>query len=218
MAHLKFLAVGTAQGVVLVFDHFENFVKPALDSRRYGGVTCIDVSLDGNVMLVGHESGAIVIWDLSKKQVLKAIEDASPGSPLTAMYFLPSEKLWWVSVNSVGTVDLWTCTKVLFTYVTDHQCLLEGRGRTKPILASAVLFPTQNYPHLADRLTLIALAFEEVVLLVSLTPRVRIVHRMPRPPASLARPGVVPCMAWRELQLHEKPTPAPGQFAFLFWV
>jgi hypothetical protein len=208
-AHLKFIAIGTDEGLVLVFDHFENFGKPALDSRRYGAVTALDVAGDGNLMIVGHQNGTIVVWDLSKRQApLKAIEDAST-LPIVSLFFLPGvDKSWFVSANTTGRVELWTLTKLLFTYMTDRQCLLDGAGApgqpgSMPVLASAALFPTPRYPHICDRFTLIALATEEKIMLVSLTPAVKIVWRKPRVPS--ARVGVVPALAWRQLQLHEKP-------------
>jgi WD40 repeat protein len=199
--HQKYILVGTTGGITLVFDHFQTLIKPAVDSSSHGAVTCLALDEKAAILLVGSERGTCTCWDLPARSVLKTV-DSKATRPIVNVFFLPSSNPWFVTVDTVGTTYLWKLSKLAFFWQLSDQCLLDGSS-TGSIMAGASFFSTPRFPHVADRYSLIALANEALVMFICLTPQARIVHRHAR--ASSARPGVVPCMAWRTLQLHEKP-------------
>jgi WD40 repeat protein len=84
----KFIAVGTDRSLVLVFDHFQeirHILGSGADSAAQGPVTCLDMSTT-DFLVAGFVSGKIVLFDLLKGSVLKAVD--LHDSPISAMRFI----------------------------------------------------------------------------------------------------------------------------------
>lgn len=87
--HSKFIALGTSRGIVLVFDHFQvrgylkaqrlpGLVRPTCvdgalvsqtismvlgnpaEATKRRSVTALDISMDGNHLVAGHETGQVL--------------------------------------------------------------------------------------------------------------------------------------------------------------
>lgn len=202
--HFKFIAVGTFRGVVLVFDHFETLVMALgkfSDTSVRGPVTALDMSLEGDHLVVGHQQGHVVVWDLVSKQEFKVIND-SATSPVTSVRFTQQRgRLQFVVVHQDGTVNLFGHTKVFFASTWDKQCLLQG---APPCLTCAVLPSNPHSPHYCDKYNLIALGAEKWTIVVALEPEVKMLTRIPRPPEDLCREGALPLVAWRPVRSHDQ--------------
>lgn len=155
----KFIAIGTQQGHVLVFDHFQVLKQrlgrassgslaggvgsssgPEL-SETSGAVTSIDLSHDGDALIAGYNSGLIVLWDCIRGIILKSFGEAHP-SPITSVRFFPKPNtLSVVTVDAGGLVNRLTFSKAVLwgTYSVETECLLDGTAGQ--ILATQVLAP-----------------------------------------------------------------------------
>ena len=199
----RYIAVGMARGVVLVFNHFEQMQmvlgKALEDGKNRGPVTCIDFSPTGDQLLCGHAKGVVVMWDLSTKKEVKDIKDASTR-PITHVRFTKRGRPVFVAVDDMGIVTLFTLNKVSILVNVHRQVLLQGRaGR---VLAISVLMANPDFPHLSDNSGLIAIATETMMSVIALQPKLSIAYRLPR--EEDARTGVIPSLCWRALQARDE--------------
>ena len=199
----RYLAVGMARGVTLVFNHFEQLQmvlgKALEDGKNRGPTTCIDFSPTGDHLVVGHARGVVVMWDLSTKKEVKDIKDASPR-PITHVRFTKRGRPVFVAVDDMGIVTLFTLNKVSILINVHRQVLLQGKaGR---VLALSVLMANPDFPHLSDSFGLIAIATETMMTVIALEPALRIAYRLPR--EEDARTGVIPSLCWRALQARDE--------------
>lgn len=69
----KFIVVGTSAGNILVFDHAQKLQKlmGAKEGVEFGAITTMDINLPCTLLVVGHESGGVVLWDLDAGTALK---------------------------------------------------------------------------------------------------------------------------------------------------
>ena len=206
--HSKFLCVGTSRGVVLFFDRFESLLMglgkaDENAAKNRGSITCLDLNAAGDALLVGYSKGGICCWDITHKNMIKAIPDASTA-PISVVKFTKLDaaaaKSWtFMASDTQGCLNLYTLSKQIFSFGIDKQVLLQGKAG--PVLASSVLYPCKEFPHVTDRCALVAIATESVVSIVGLEPQVQIVYRVARELDE--RVGVLPCLAWRPLQARD---------------
>lgn len=216
--HSKFLCVGTSRGVVLFFDRFESLLMglgkaDENAAKNRGSITCLDLNAAGDALLVGYSKGGICCWDITHKNMIKAIPDASTA-PICVVKFTKLDgaaaKSWtFMASDTQGCLNLYTLSKQIFSFGIDKQVLLQGKAG--PVLASSVLYPCKEFPHVTDRCALVAIATESVVSIVGLEPQVQIVYRVAREPDE--RVGVLPCLAWRPLQARDALLNDPGFLA-----
>jgi vacuolar protein sorting-associated protein 8 len=191
----KFIAVGTQNGIILIYDLFEvlrqrlggSYEEPS--ERNAGSITSLDLSPNGDTVVAGYVSGVIALWDTIRGLVLRSVTDAHP-SPITAVRFLKDFKV--LSVDSSGLVNKMTFAKNLLwaNYSVDTECLLDGTAGQ--ILAAHVLPPysavkpflrPESLARVLCNLTLISLSSERSSFVVAVDPKVHVLHRWARPPA-----------------------------------
>lgn len=227
----KFLAVGTQRGLILVFDLFEVLQHvlgetsvengPVLvegDQWVGGGsITSLDISGNGDALLAGYTSGALVLWDVIKGVMIKNIVDIHQ-SPITSVRFLTDKDLKVVTVDAGGLVNKLTFAKNILwsAYSMDVECLLDGTAGQ--ILATNVLPPHVSKPVKAGtpkpfvpsavhKLVLIALSSERSSFAVAVEPSISVLHRWSKPPEDRVHPknvemglpsgqSYLPCLSW----------------------
>ena len=216
----KFIAVGTQQGIVLVYDLFE-VLRQRLGSQilehwnrlSAGAVTSIDLNYNGEVLVAGYASGVLVLWDTIRGIILRSINETHT-SPISGVRVLSDLKV--VTVDASGLVNKLSFTRNIIwsNYSMETECLLDGTAGQ--ILAMHVLprFSTVNpnvrpekLAPLLKRMTLIALTSERSSFAVAVEPVVNVLHRWARPSSEqmaildssldLPEDGVyLPCLAW----------------------
>ena len=217
----RFIAVGTQLAIILVFDLFEVLrqrlgappIDDAYTAKKLGSITSLDLSYNGEVIVAGYTSGALLLWDTIKGVILRAVVDAHP-SPITSVRFLTELKM--VTVDAGGLVNKLTFTRNILwsNYSMETECLLDGTAGQ--ILAMNVLSPFLHVNPLVrpealssvlGRLTLIALSSERSSFVVAVDPRVSVLHRWARPTADRMEPledhssdltdqAYLPCLTW----------------------
>jgi hypothetical protein len=217
----KFIAVGTQQGIILLYDLFEvlrqrlggSGYDDNFSAKRAGSITSVDISHNGDVVIAGYTSGIIVLWDAIKGTVLRNINDSHP-SPITSVRFLSDLKV--VTVDAGGLVNKLSFSRNIMwsTYSMETECLLDGTAGQ--ILAMNVLPPystvkpqlrPENLSPILKRLTLIALSSSRSSFAVAVEPVVNVLHRWARPPPERtdvfdgsvdipAGEAYLPCLSW----------------------
>lgn len=199
----KFIAVGTQRGIVLVFDLFEELRQElglgngeTLTLDQYGSVSSIDLASDGENLVAGYTNGSVIIWDVIKGTMVKAVSDLHP-SPITIVRFISEKSLNVVSVDAGGLVNKLAFVKTMLwsTINVESECLLDGSAGQ--ILAMDVLAPMaslktmplfitddkkkQSYHPSIHKLVLLALSSERSSFAIAVEPSVSVLHRWARP-------------------------------------
>jgi len=174
--HPKFVLVGTSRGMVLVFDHF-GALRSTLSESLGKPVTCIDAV--GAQVAVAYDDGRVALFDIASKQVLKAMEAATPGEPII---FCKLVRPWCVvSVTSRGVTWITTYTKLFVVVAADRKCLFDGG-----LVSSCVA-------HVEARLLAITLPAMTVIADLSDDAVPKIAHRWP---SSGNNPSPAAAAAW----------------------
>ena len=203
----KFIAIGTQQGIILVFDLFEELrqqlglpVPGGNDAystgvKKYGSVSSIDLSGNGENLVAGYTSGCIALWDVIKGTIVKTAPDIHQ-SPITSLRFISEKNLSLVSVDAGGLVNKLSFTKPLLwtTFNVESECLLDGTAGQ--ILAFSILAPMsslkfvpmnhmsekkQPYHHSVNQIVLIALSSARSSFAIAVDPTVSVLHRWAKP-------------------------------------
>ena len=108
----KYTAIGTTKGNVLIFDKRDEIrrvlsVPEGNKSKLAMEVTSLDCLFDGSVLVTGHKSGDLILWDCDKGQLLKQIPNPYAGttnaisedSEIVHVYFLSNVSTADMSVN-----------------------------------------------------------------------------------------------------------------------
>lgn len=225
----KFIAIGTQLGYALVFDHFEE-IRQQLGLSASGtnliheniSVTSLDLSSNGETLIVGYSNGSLLLWDIIKGTVMKSVTDLHP-SPITACRFVSDHLMNVVTVDAGGLVNRVIFSKTIWSSVgIESECLLDGTAGQ--ILAIHIL-PSFNslkgtvsyegakgaIHHPSHRkLVLMALTSDRSSFAVAIEPKIHVLHRWPRPTSekvglmkdesneihAQSSTSVLPCLAW----------------------
>ncbi|CAM9254380.1 unnamed protein product, partial [Chrysoparadoxa australica] len=170
-AHPQTIAVGTANGLVLLFDQSQELTSvlslpsdavsspgaardPSRKSRAItmvvvDAVTSLDICGSGAYLISGHTSGKLALWDLSRGVLLKAVTDAHT-SLITYIRCLHHSLPVVTSIDERGVVNRVTFRRVMWSaWVVDQDCLLDGAPGVIP--AVAVLPTWQTLPKQQDK-------------------------------------------------------------------
>ena len=218
----RFIAVGTQNGIILLYDLFGSLRQRLgasaeddnLGARKAGSITSLDLNPAGDCCCAGYKSGLVVLWDTIRGTILRKVDDQHP-SPITSVRFLSELKV--ITVDSAGLVNKLNFTKNILwaTYSLDVDCLLDGTAGQ--ILAMNTLEPLALVnPNLRPvstalvrvlrKLSLIALSSERSSFAVAVEPSVSVLHRWARPGPEKTDPldpnlatstgEFLPCLSW----------------------
>jgi hypothetical protein len=213
--HSKFIAVGTSRGLILLFDH-EQEIRQVIGSavgataRCTAGVSAIDISVNGSVLICGYDTGEVALWDVVKGNLLKRVTDVH-SYPICRMSLMLSvgdgyagpgagagiastSDIFVVSVDVRGSVHRIKISKMLWTsYVSEAECLLDGTAGAvtdmdmlHPFRAAsgAETISWGSQVGIGAGNQFIAINSLTRTLLVQINPSIKIRFRWPAPPGS----------------------------------
>ena len=102
---MKFIALGMRNGSVFIFDHFEKLCMELAptDPISQKGITALDFSHNGQNLVVAHDNGWIVLWDVIAKKELKKVKEGHTH-PITFLKFFKKGQLKIVSMDCTGII------------------------------------------------------------------------------------------------------------------
>jgi hypothetical protein len=206
--HSKFIAIGTDRGLILLFDHFQE-VRQILgstgDAEVDGPITSVDVSSKSDILVSGFASGKIVLWDILKGTVLKALAEVH-SSPIAAVRFYHDKEASVVSVDTRGCVNKINFTKTMWmsSFNVQTECLLDGAAGQVPAIS---VTPSWQSESLGDSettstnplngMSLIGISSEKSSFVVAVEPVVKVVFKWPRPSTVVGESDAfIPCLSW----------------------
>ncbi|WAR10580.1 VPS8-like protein [Mya arenaria] len=166
MAVSSLIAIGTSHGLVLVFD-YEQVLKWCLGSTavgaQYGAVSSLSFNKDCTRLLSGFARGQITMWDLSNGKLIRTITDAHPPGTAVLHIKFTDSLVLAVCSDSGGSVFELEFKRLI---AKDH--------------------PMQD-------VSILAMASLSKVLLVTLSPQLKVVFTHPLK----GSPSCLPLLAWQ---------------------
>ncbi|XP_052234778.1 vacuolar protein sorting-associated protein 8 homolog isoform X2 [Dreissena polymorpha] len=191
------IAIGTSHGLVLVFDP-QQVLKWCLGSTavgsQYGAVSALSFNNDCTRLLSGFARGQITMWDLTNGKLIRTITDAHPpGTAVLHIKFTDSLVLA-VCSDSGGSVFELEFKRLIGKRTCESRCLFSGsRGEVCVIepLHMNVNVTTKDHP--MQDVSILAMASLSKVLLVTLSPQLKVVYTHPL----TGSPSCLPLLAWQ---------------------
>lgn len=167
-------------------------------ARCMAPVTALDVSISGLMLICGHETGEIALWDVLKGSSLKRLQDLHQHcivrlNFINSISTIPSTAdkgdIVAISVDRKGIVHRVRFSKSMWSsFSSDSDCLLDGNAgaildmNTLPPLADATdAEVTSRMSHLSQQTQVVALNSKTRSYIVQVAPQIRITFRWPAP-------------------------------------
>lgn len=218
------LVIGTSKGLVLVFDQQQNhkaIIGSGTKAAESGAVSSIAISADYTTIAVGHSTGHIFTWELSRPARpflhIPPIDNSQPqarrgdghimGSAVPHVGFLGYRRTALVSADDKGMAFSHLATRgmgavgrvVRTTRILGRYPEVVARA-TKPLRKSSVLafspLPLGNIEQRTDGLGLVAMLTPYLLVIVSTTPIAQTQHKAARPKEVAAHSAMTAALAW----------------------
>ena len=111
--HSSFLAVATSRGLILIFDRQQQLkitlaqVADAVadGAAAHDAVTALAFSTESELLVAGHASGRLVLWDVMTGQTLKVVEGAHEAA-VRHLCFFHETRPYVFSADATGAAHL----------------------------------------------------------------------------------------------------------------
>ncbi|XP_053385366.1 vacuolar protein sorting-associated protein 8 homolog [Mercenaria mercenaria] len=195
MAVSNLIAIGTSHGLVLVFDP-KQVLKWCLGSTavgaQYGAVSSLSFNKDCTRLLSGFARGQITMWDLTNGKLIRTITDAHPPGTAVLHIKFTDSLVFAVCSDSGGSVFELEFKRLIGMRTCESKCLFSGsRGEVCVIEPLHMSLATKDHP--MQDVSILAMASLSKVLLVTLTPQLKVVFTHPLK----GNPSTLPLLAWQ---------------------
>jgi vacuolar protein sorting-associated protein 8 len=233
------IVLGTSKGLALIYDYHQNLVATiglGTKAVESGAVTSLAISADHTTVAVGHATGHIFTWELSRpakpflhilpmteSQVEQRKTDGHvSGSAVVHVGFLGTRHTALVSADNRGMAFSHLATRgfgavaravktarVLGRYPAPKDSKEKAR-KPSSVLGFASL-PLGNVEHPTDALGLTALLTPYLLVVVSTTPIAETQFKAPRPKEIPPHSTLSGCLAWFPAVKLKTPDPKTGE-------
>jgi hypothetical protein len=165
-----------------------------------GPVTAIDIGSQSLYLVSGYLSGKIVLWDIDKCTVLKAVTDAHSKAITAISFWKDSGISNVISIDLKGVVNSLSFSKLMMWWNVEKQCVLNGSGGQ--MVALTVLDPPPNSSTSGSSsfTPLISISSYQTTFIITLEPSAKILFKWPRPEDTLETE--MPCISWNWSSVH----------------
>ncbi|KAL4217419.1 Vacuolar protein sorting-associated protein 8 [Mactra antiquata] len=195
MAVSSLIAIGTSHGLVLVFDP-KQVLKWCLGSTavgsQYGAVASLSFNKDCTRLLCGFARGQITMWDLTNGKLIRTITDAHPPGTAVLHIKFTDSLVFAVCSDSGGSVFELEFKRLIGMRTCESKCLFSG-SRGEVCVIEPLLMSAANQDHPMQDVSILAMASLSKVLLVTLTPQLKVVFTHPLK----GSPSTLPLLAWQ---------------------
>ncbi|OJD23827.1 hypothetical protein ACJ73_04818 [Blastomyces percursus] len=218
------IVIGTAKGMVMVFDYQQNIkamVGPGTKAVESGPVTALALSADHTTIAVGHGSGHIFTWEISKparpflhipptsagQLGSKQSDGHISGVAVIHMGFLGTRHTALVSADDHGMAfshlasrgmgavgRVMRTTRILGRY--PDTVGVGGRPRKPSSVLAFSPLPLGNVEQATDSIGLVAMLTPYLLVIVSTTPIAQTQYKAARPKEVAAHSALTAALAW----------------------
>lgn len=183
--------------MVCFFDNFNRLLVKfgSTKERSFGSVTCIDVSFACNMLVAGHENGAISIWDIKEKKHIKHITDIHKDAVLSLKIWRTAN-LSIISSDAEGNINSTEIEKIMIYYNVKTKSLFKkSAGNVTSItVLNRHYWCSQLLSSQILQQTYVVIGSSIAVMIFCIDPTTEIVYRLLRPPH--VRDNTVPSVTW----------------------
>ncbi|PGH31006.1 hypothetical protein GX50_06210 [[Emmonsia] crescens] len=218
------IVMGTAKGIIMVFDYQQNLraiIGPGTKAVESGPITALAISADHTTIAVGHGSGHIFTWEISKSARPFLHVPPIPASQLESkrsnghisgvavihMGFLGTRHTALVSADDHGMAfshlatrgmgavgRVVRTTRILGRY--PDAVLVGGRPRKPSSVLAFSPLPLGNVEQGTDSIGLVAMLTPYLLVIVSTTPIAQTQYKAARPKEVAAHSALTAALAW----------------------
>jgi len=212
--------VGTSNGLVCGFDTNKKIMIFKLGDTKegtYGSVTAMDYKEDTKFLVAGYENGNLVIFDITKRSVVKMISNSHEAA-IIGLEIVTNEPLQYLSVDTAGVVMLNELERMMLLYNQESSCVFSQSAGLNFVQLEIL---NHKYPDFVkinksgDDEMLIAYASVQQIVITTLEPTTktkRVLLKYPRPP--IVYEGAIPHICWYQRQALTKVSLAEKDFYF----
>ncbi|XP_075220706.1 vacuolar protein sorting 8 [Lycorma delicatula] len=172
MAVTTMVSVGTAHGLVLLFDSSQTLKWCFEGDKEQGSVSCLALNIDCTRLLAGFAKGQLLMLDTADGKVLRTMTDVhTPYTAVLHVKFTDNPTLA-VCSDSGGSVFELNFKRTLGVRGCDSKCLFSGSRGEVVCLEPLLLHQLVSHP--LQGATLIAMATLSKVIVVSIRPSTRL--------------------------------------------
>eukprot|EP00040_Diaphanoeca_grandis_P035956 m.227446 g.227446 ORF g.227446 m.227446 type:complete len:1426 (-) comp33521_c0_seq2:201-4478(-) len=187
-----FMAIGTSRGFVLVYEANQNpkmILGTVGGGIQTGAVTSISSNYDNTRLLVGHEQGQVVRWDLTTGKQLNTITIHPKGCAITGLAFT-DDHTGALSNDAKGYVFVHTFKRVMGVRTVDSTVMWNGKKDGEVCLMQVLQYPPGVE---GPAYTTVALGQLSQIVIVQLRPELKIALRIAR---NTADGDQIPSLSW----------------------
>jgi hypothetical protein len=232
-----YIVIGTSKGLTLVFDYHQNITATiglGTKAVECGSATSLAISADHSTIAVGHSTGHIFTWEISRpakpflhimpmhESEQRSSDGHITGSAVVHVGFLGTRHTALVSADNKGMAFSHLATRGLGPVVrVVKTARILGRypalpsSKEKPRKTSSVLafasLPLGNLDQSTDALGLTAMLTPYLLVVVSTTPIAETQFKASRPKEIPPHSTLSGCLAWFPAVKLKRPDPSTGE-------
>ncbi|OQR79338.1 vacuolar protein sorting-associated protein 8-like [Tropilaelaps mercedesae] len=193
MAVSTLIAIGTSNGVTLVFDSEQTLTcKLGASELAHGLVSAVSFNGDATRIIVGHSKGHMTMWDTSNGKLLRNLADVHTPNHGVLLLAFTDDPATAVVTDTGGSVFEVNFKKILTSRSYESSCIFSGsRGEVCAMEPLRVSRKFRGY--LVEGLSLVALGTVTRCIVVLLRPVVTVVftHQL------RAETDTIPVLSWQ---------------------
>jgi hypothetical protein len=231
------IVIGTSKGLTLVFDYHQNITATiglGTKAVECGSATSLAISADHSTVAVGHSTGHIFTWEISRpakpflhimpmhESEQRSSDGHITGSAVVHVGFLGMRHTALVSADNKGmafshlaTRGLGAVARVVKTARILGRYPVLPSSKEKPRKSSSVLafasLPLGNQDQPTDALGLTAMLTPYLLVVVSTTPIAETQFKASRPKEIPPHSTLSGCLAWFPAVKLKRPDPTTGE-------
>jgi WD40 repeat protein len=187
-AHNNTLIIGNNIGIIKTYScdqqlEFNTLTIKDAENFEKKGVNCMDISSDGELLLVGYANGYIALWELATLKVRKLIKDIHKSSVVACKFIRnDSKKSDFVTSDLEGSVFKSTVKSGYFSYSVDTKVLI--RNNTPIFLINVLKLEDEekkNFSSEIQKSIIIAFGCLEFTMIYMLEPEFKKLLRFEKP-------------------------------------
>ena len=179
-AHNNSIIIGNNIGLIKTYScdqqlEFNTLTSKDIDNCEKRAVICMDISSDGELLLVGYANGYIALWELSTLKIRKLIKDVHKCSVVACKFIKNDNKRSdFVTSDSEGNVFKVTVKSGYFSYSVDSKILI--RNNTAIFLINVLKLEDEEKKYFSSEIrksVIIAFGCLEFTMIYMLEPELK---------------------------------------------